>query len=166
MRIPAIDALRERIRRVDMRFTAPEKFVVYRDARNNYSREYRSRPGKKSEYIGHKNKMIANNPEEYKRKQQAYYHERRDRIKEASQRNRIMRLYGITIEEYDAMVKSQGGVCKICKRPFSGKPRNLCVDHDHDTGRNRGLLCFKCNTAIGQYEIHKEEWDLYLQENG
>lgn len=46
------------------------------------------------------------------------------------------------------MVASQGGVCRICaNKPPNGK--RLCVDHDHETGAVRGLLCQKCNTAIG-----------------
>lgn len=55
--------------------------------------------------------------------------------------------HGITQEQYDALLKSQGGVCAICKRQ-PGKTK-LCVDHDHKTNRIRGLLCGKCNTALG-----------------
>lgn len=59
----------------------------------------------------------------------------------------LKKLYGITIAQYDAMVDKQGGVCRICES-LPGK-RRLGVDHCHDTGRIRGLLCFKCNAAIG-----------------
>jgi hypothetical protein len=46
------------------------------------------------------------------------------------------------------MYRAQGGLCDICKNP--PKPnRALCVDHDHITGKNRGLLCDYCNSAIG-----------------
>lgn len=55
--------------------------------------------------------------------------------------------YGITQEEYDAMVISQGGLCAICRRKPKG--RSLDVDHSHRTGRVRALLCGPCNTAIG-----------------
>ena len=56
-------------------------------------------------------------------------------------------LYGITLVEYDQMIADQGGGCKICMEP-PGKKR-LAVDHDHKTGRVRGLLCLGCNTALG-----------------
>lgn len=60
--------------------------------------------------------------------------------------------YGITIEQYDVMLDEQGGLCAICKREENRKPlRRLAVDHCHSTGKIRGLLCSRCNTAIGQF---------------
>lgn len=58
------------------------------------------------------------------------------------------RNYGITLQAYNELVLSQGGRCKICANYPMGKKR-LSVDHDHKTGRVRGLLCDKCNMAIG-----------------
>lgn len=55
--------------------------------------------------------------------------------------------YGITIEDFEVLEKKQNGVCTIC----GIKPDyRLCVDHRHDTGKIRGLLCRNCNKAIGQ----------------
>ena len=63
--------------------------------------------------------------------------------------------YGITEEDYDRMYKEQKGVCAICKKPETrqskGKTTLLCVDHDHETGKVRGLLCHRCNTVIGMF---------------
>lgn len=67
--------------------------------------------------------------------------------------NRILREYGITVEQYDAMLVEQAGRCAICLTPPSGSGRNttrLHIDHDHETGKVRGLLCSRCNTALGQ----------------
>lgn len=70
--------------------------------------------------------------------------------------------FAMTIEEYDALFKKQDGVCAICKRPEtkidsrSGIVRNLSVDHCHITNRNRGLLCFACNTGIGSLQEDQE----------
>jgi hypothetical protein len=63
----------------------------------------------------------------------------------------LKRKYGMTLEDYDRMLEAQGGGCAICGRP----PRqgtHLHVDHDHDTRRVRGLLCFSCNVAVGQLQ--------------
>lgn len=60
----------------------------------------------------------------------------------------LMRFYGITVEQFDAMLVEQGGVCKVCSGPAMGKGR-YHVDHDHETGLVRGLLCHKCNVALG-----------------
>lgn len=63
--------------------------------------------------------------------------------------------YGITVEEYVVMAEVQQGLCAICRR---GCPRNsrLSVDHDHDTGRVRGLLCDTCNKVLGMVEDSPE----------
>ena len=61
--------------------------------------------------------------------------------------------YGITIEDYNDMFEKQKGVCKICALPQTNKRFNhLCVDHDHETGKVRGLLCDPCNRAIGLFK--------------
>lgn len=69
--------------------------------------------------------------------------------------NTMRRLYGITTEQYDAMFDEQDGRCAICRLPEQmtrlGVTRGLCVDHDHETGRVRGLLCAACNFALGKF---------------
>lgn len=59
-----------------------------------------------------------------------------------------LRKYGITQKEYERMEQEQGGLCFICQKPCSSG-RRLAVDHDHETGHVRTLLCMKCNTAEG-----------------
>jgi hypothetical protein len=60
------------------------------------------------------------------------------------------RRYGITVEQYEAKLAEQGGVCSLCKRP--PKKIRLAVDHDHITGAVRELLCPSCNRAISHLE--------------
>lgn len=64
---------------------------------------------------------------------------------------RLMNSYGITIEQYQRIWADQYGLCAICFRSESEIGERLCVDHDHDTGIVRGLLCRKCNKAIGGF---------------
>ena len=68
----------------------------------------------------------------------------------------IKKLYGITPEEYTLMSQKQRGLCLICGKPetmcWKGKRKILCIDHNHDTGKIRGLLCNRCNKAIGLLE--------------
>lgn len=63
----------------------------------------------------------------------------------------LRRLYGISIDDYEAILEAQGGVCLICSEPptVRGRKRHLEVDHNHSNGQVRGLLCNKCNTGIG-----------------
>lgn len=69
-------------------------------------------------------------------------------------------MYGLTLQTYEAMVVSQGGRCALCDTGKTGRDRpdskwkagHWNIDHCHETGRVRGLLCHKCNVRIGAYE--------------
>lgn len=56
--------------------------------------------------------------------------------------------YGITVEDYDVLLAEQGGKCAVCGEVPSHR---LHVDHDHETGRVRGLLCTWCNKGLGSF---------------
>lgn len=64
---------------------------------------------------------------------------------QTSRQSYLRKTWGITLEEYDELVKSQSGLCSICKI----KPDILHIDHNHDTGKIRSLLCSNCNRGIG-----------------
>ena len=59
----------------------------------------------------------------------------------------LSRRYGITAAEADHLLDLQGGVCAICKAAPA-----VHVDHDHETGAVRALLCFNCNGGLGQFK--------------
>ena len=89
------------------------------------------------------------------------YRKYRAAYKDRDRNQRLKRNYGITIEEYNNLLSSQGEVCAICKVTPNG--RALDVDHDHETGRIRGLLCMDCNVSLGRF---KEDPDLLLTAMG
>lgn len=71
-------------------------------------------------------------------------------------RRNLRHLYRIDVDVYEAMMAAQGGVCAICRLPerrkFKGVVSRLAVDHCHQTGAIRGLLCSRCNMMIGMAE--------------
>jgi hypothetical protein len=77
--------------------------------------------------------------------------------RQSATRARRLRQYGFTVEEYEDLLASQQGVCAICGGPPGA--RSLHVDHDHQTGENRGLLCHNCNIGLGNF---RDDPDLLL----
>lgn len=82
--------------------------------------------------------------------EKAYYEANREKRRAQVRDCQYRRKYGITTLDYEEMLRAQGEACAIC-RSKDNKGRRFSVDHDHETGRVRGLLCFKCNTALGQF---------------
>ena len=68
---------------------------------------------------------------------------------------RLQKTYGITIADYDRMHEEQQGQCAICGRHQSVLSYRLYVDHDHETGKVRQLLCSSCNALVGIVETGK-----------
>jgi len=85
----------------------------------------------------------------------ARYHSNRDSYLDSYYK----RVYGVSLEWYMRTLEEQSGVCAICKGTCP-TGRRLCVDHNHTDGSARGLLCTRCNSALGQMqdsvEIAKE----------
>lgn len=70
-----------------------------------------------------------------------------------SRKRNLANKFNLTLEQYDEMFKSQNGVCAICQNPTMIKiERRLAVDHDHSTGKVRGLLCDHCNRGLGFFK--------------
>ncbi len=100
-------------------------------------------------------KYIENNRERFnaaaRARSLAYYYANKETVLAKIREREIMK-YGLTTESYSEMLAKQGGKCRICGRDRTDTRRgNLCIDHDHKSGRVRGLLCQNCNTGIGMF---------------
>ena len=83
-----------------------------------------------------------------------------DEIKEINKRSNLKKTFGITLEEYNEMLDRQKGTCAICLQAETtvrqGEVQALSVDHCHQTGKIRGLLCNSCNRALGKFKDSAE----------
>lgn len=119
----------------------------HREKRLARMREYdqRSQPERRE--------RLSSRTEEEREAQRAYNQEyRSDPVVQRRLRSaRLQKAYGITVDDFDRMLAEQGGRCAICRRTkeeAGGRGEHLHVDHDHETGRVRGLLCHACNTRL------------------
>lgn len=106
----------------------------YRDAKNN------ARRAKYAE------------DEEYRERHKQSVREYNAAHPEVKQRQRIKK-YGMTLDEKQSLLEAQNGVCAICGcAGESGRWKKLYIDHDHKTGKVRGMLCERCNFALGHFD--------------
>lgn len=93
------------------------------------------------------------NPDRKRETRKAHYSANKDEYRE----RRLRAIYGIGIKEYDERLAAQDGHCAICpaREPGGGR-KNFHVDHNHDTGEFRGLLCSNCNTGLGQFRDNSD----------
>jgi hypothetical protein len=105
---------------------------------------------KNKEHIKQKGKeRYEANKEEMKAQMRQYRKDNPKKMRDLHYR----RYYGINIHDYNEMLYKQQNCCGICGC-FAGEER-LCVDHDHETGEVRGLLCQLCNKALGLFKDDK-----------
>jgi len=141
-----------------------------------YNKEYLQRPDIKKRTAEYKRKYQIDNKDDIAKAKKKYYQDHKEEIaeynKERSQRPDIKRQrrkyidrnkerialrhkeyiltknYGITLEERNEIINEQDGKCAICRKELD-YDKNTHVDHDHETGMARGILCYHCNMAIG-----------------
>jgi hypothetical protein len=99
---------------------------------------------------------ISKNPIKVKKIKNRYRNNNKEKLdeyyrvnKDVWRKGQLKRLYGLTLDEYQDMLAKQNGKCAICAVHEDSVTRKFSVDHDHKTGKIRGLLCNNCNTGIG-----------------
>jgi hypothetical protein len=121
--------------------TSPSDDPAYRKRYLDTHPEYAAKARDRARSWGQSHK--AGIREYWKRKREA----NPDKAADRSRRARLKHRYNLSVEQYEGMLATQGGVCAICGRP--PRRNRLAVDHCHATGRIRGLLCSPCNRFLG-----------------
>lgn len=111
-----------------------------KDCRNNYYNQY---------YLNNPEKAVEKNKKQKENRKNFY---KSEKGVESSRKAHLKRMYGITLDDYNKILKDQNYCCAICEGfETHDKHGVLAVDHNHTTGEVRGLLCYKCNTGLGSY---------------
>lgn len=91
------------------------------------------------------------------------YRKRKKHFLDKSWRQGLKKQFNFTVDDYQNIFIKQQGFCPICGKHQLELTRRLNVDHNHKTGKIRGLLCTWCNMNLGWYEKHKESILNYLK---
>ena len=122
---------------------ARERNLAAPEVRSGIRERYNKKPAAKAKSRAYRQ----SNKEVYLENTRRYRENNPERVEAA----RLQRLYGLSLAEKEKMLAAQGGVCACCGSTNDGYRRSstLAVDHDHNTGQIRGLLCHACNLGIG-----------------
>lgn len=162
-----------------------------KEKKNEYNKQYRLENKEKikqqqQEYNKNNKEKIKeyyeNNKESIKQKSKEYYNKNKKKISKSGKKYRLenkekikqrdwkynLKKYNLTENEYYEILNNQNGCCKICKTNQIDLNTPLHIDHSHETGKIRGLLCNKCNQGLGLFNddiLLLTESIKYLQEN-
>lgn len=141
-------------RRKKQRLAKRDEYIEYNKQWRKDNKEhviaYRKNKYNKKENTEYCRKRRAKFSEYYK-KYQKEYNSRKNVIDKKREKNLLCK-YNINLKDYEKLLKKQKNKCDICKVDQKHLTYKLHVDHDHDTGKVRSLLCTKCNVAVGYYE--------------
>lgn len=116
----------------------------------------------KKEHAEYMQEWKAANPDAVRSYSRKYYEKNKnsEEFKRKAADSGYKNRHGISLAQYEEILKSQNGCCKICKKERGDK--RLHLDHDHKTGEIRGILCNTCNTKLGWFELYDKEIKEYL----
>lgn len=122
-----------------------------------YQKTYRADPVHRAKAAEATRRWRAEHPDQSRATTEARIASKGLAHQRAVRRWTLQRRYGITLATYEAMLAAQGGKCAICgsadsKTHEGALGKFFCVDHDHATGKARGLLCFLCNAGLGKFK--------------
>jgi Recombination endonuclease VII len=143
----------EAAREADRRYRQTDKYKATRKRRRDGPQRERILEQKRASWYRNHDSNLEKLREregdpEFRRKQRERYAKWRANDPRGAQRIAIKNLYGLTLEQWDRMVVQQRGCCAICGE----QSRDLHVDHCHETGTIRALLCQKCNRGLGLFD--------------
>jgi len=144
--------------------TKDKRSVYYHSNKERFAAQRHER------YMVNRESELAQDREYYQKHKEEKRQKSRIRYagaQEANWERGIRRNYGLSPEKYAGLLMDQGGVCKICGAASpGGRRQRFCVDHSHETGEVRGLLCGQCNSLLGHAHDDRSvlaSADLYLR---
>ena len=133
-----------------MKYNTREQTDERKEYKHSWYLEHRE------QYLEKSLKYREEHAEEIKERARKWAIDNPGRVKNNNRKWKLKNKYNISEEDYYFLLEKQHGGCAICGGLPSSNKEFFCVDHDHNTGQVRGLLCDKCNRGIGHFD--DEPW--------
>ena len=153
------------------RITAKSRIAALKVAcRANKPEQYKER-GKayrertRPKRLAKKKEYRENNAEKVRAGLRSWAVANREKIKAQGFERKLVGRYGMSVVQYNEMLEAQGGTCAICPTKPTEKQR-LAIDHCHETGKVRSLLCHMCNKHLGIFEKNYDRFLAYTKKHG
>ena len=141
-----------------MSCTSPEAKAREKIKKREWMREWRKDPANAEKSRQSCRSWLANNREKARAATAAWTRKNPESYKRRCQNYGLKNKYGITLDDRDNLLKSQGNACTCCRSPDPKHKSGWRVDHDHQTGAVRGIVCQPCNHML---TIHVDENRLF-----
>lgn len=123
--------------------------MPYKDKEDKKKWDKQHYKDNREECIKYAKEYRENHPKKVKKVKEQY--RKTEKGKEIRRKARVEYKYGLSHKDWEGLWYAQDGRCAICDKFFT-KMRDICVDHNHETGKVRGLLCSQCNIGLGYVE--------------
>lgn len=123
--------------------------------------KYYFSPENRAKRLATRRLWAARNRDQTNAKMKAWRETNREHSQAYTKRYMLNWQYGITPEDLQAMKDACGNRCQACGKDFDSNTKHIHIDHDHETGKIRGMICLNCNSAEGHLKTAENAWLMY-----
>jgi hypothetical protein len=150
---------REKIKQQRKKYYLKNKEKILKKTKGYYKKYYLKRKEhylkNREYYLKYKKEYFLKNKEKILKKRKEYRLKNRKKVQQQRKKSYFKNTYNLTLEQFNEKLNNQNNKCVLCDTTFDEKINKAYVDHNHQTGKIRDILCFNCNSGLGKVKEDK-----------